>query len=105
MAAPTATGEEIGLAQNLFGDSSKGVELPDSVAAPILKVPENFEYLPGTVRTLESILPSLPNSLPSPMELLSAQLKISTIQLEWQFIAKATGTVVQGIQSLVNSPV
>jgi hypothetical protein len=39
------------------------------------------------------------------MELLSAQLKISTIQLEWQFIAKATGTVVQGIQSLVNSPV
>jgi len=39
------------------------------------------------------------------MALLSAQLTISAAQLEWQFIAKATGTAVQGVQSLVNSQV
>lgn len=105
MAAPAPAGEHFGLSQAIFGDSTKGIESPETVAAPILKVPENFEYLPGTVRTLETILPTLPNSLPSPIDLLSAQMKISAIQLEWQFIAKATGTVVQGVQSLVNSQV
>lgn len=97
-------GESIGLGKSLFGTSARGVESPEMVAAPILKIPGNFEYLPGTVRTLESVLPTLP-SLPSPVDLLSAQMKISAIQLEWQFIAKATGTAVQGVQSLVNSQV
>jgi hypothetical protein len=102
MDAPS--GDATGLASSLFGTSVRGVEPPEFVAAPILKVPENIEYLPGTVRTLESIFPELP-TLPSPVELLSAQMQISAIQLEWQFIAKATGTVVQGVQSLVNSQV
>lgn len=96
--------DSIGLGKSLFGTSARGVESPEVVGAPILKIPENFEYLPGTVRTLESIFPTLP-SLPSPVDLLSAQMKISAIQLEWQFIAKATGTAVQGVQSLVNSQV
>lgn len=98
-------GDSFGLAQNLFGNSSRGVEAPGMVGAPILEIPENFEYLPGTVRTLEKILPDLPNALPSPVDLLAAQMKISAIQLEWQFIAKATGTAVQGVQTLVNSQV
>jgi hypothetical protein len=97
-------GDSIGLGKSLFGTSARGVESPEVVAAPMLKIPENFDYLPGTISTLESVLPSLP-ALPSPVELLAAQMKISAIQLEWQFIGKATGTVVQGIQSLVNSQV
>ena len=97
-------GDSIVLGKSLFGTSARGVESPEMVAAPILRIPENFEYLPGTIRTLEKVFPDLP-SLPSPVELLSAQMKISAIQLEWQFIAKATGTVVQGVQSLVNSQV
>jgi hypothetical protein len=102
MDAPS--GDATGLAQSLFGTSVRGVEPPELVAAPILKVPDNIEYLPGTIRTLEAVFPDLP-ALPSPVELLSAQMKISAIQLEWQFIAKATGTAVQGVQSLVNSQV
>ena len=102
MDAPSS--DAIGLGKSLFGSSARGVESPEVVTAPILEIPENFEYLPGTVRTLETILPQLP-SLPSPVDLLSAQMKISAIQLEWQFIAKATGTAVQGVQSLVNSQV
>lgn len=97
-------GDSIGLGKSLFGSSARGVETPEIVGAPLLKIPENFEYLPGSIRTLESVLPTLP-TLPSPVELLSAQMKISAIQLEWQFIAKATGTAVQGVQSLVNSQV
>jgi hypothetical protein len=97
-------GDSIGLGKSLFGSSARGVESAEIVGAPLLKIPENFEYLPGTIRTLESVLPTLP-TLPSPVELLSAQMKISAIQLEWQFIAKATGTAVQGVQSLVNSQV
>lgn len=93
------------LADNLFGNSSIPVESINATAAPLLDIPDNMEYLPGTLNVLKSVLPSLPNSLPSPMDLLSAQLKVSSLQLEWQFIAKATGTAVQGVQSLVNSQV
>jgi hypothetical protein len=103
MDAPSA--DSLGLSKTMFGTSAQAAESVDTVAAPMLHIPGNFEYLAGTVRTLESVLPTLPNSLPSPVELLSAQMKISAIQLEWQFIAKATGTAVQGIQSLVNSQV
>jgi len=93
------------LAENLFGNSSMPVESIGSVGAPLLNIPDNIEFLPGTLNVLKAVLPSLPNSLPSPMDLLSAQLKVSSLQLEWQFIAKATGTAVQGVQSLVNSQV
>ena len=105
MSAPTAADGGGILASQLFGDAAKNVEGPGIVAAPMLNVPEEIQYLPGTMRTLESILPSVKNGLPSPVDLLSAQMQVSAIQLEWQFIAKATGTVVQGVQSLVNSQV
>lgn len=98
-------GDSIGLDKSLFGTSARGVDSPEVVATPLLKIPENIDYLSGTTRVLDKILPSLPNQVPSPMELLGAQLQISAIQLEWQFIAKATGTAVQGVQSLVNSQV
>lgn len=103
-AMDSPSGDATGLASSLFGTSVRSVESPEMVAAPILKVPDNIEYLSGTVRTLETVFPDLP-TLPSPVELLSAQMTISAIQLEWQFVAKATGTVVQGVQSLVNSQV
>jgi len=94
------------LADNLFGNSSIPAEsIAPTTAAPLLDIPNNMEYLPGTLHVLKSVLPSLPNGLPSPMDLLNAQLKVSSLQLEWQFIAKATGTAVQGVQSLVNSQV
>jgi len=93
------------LAENLFGNSSMPAGSIGSVGAPLLDIPNNMEYLTGTLNVLKSVLPSLPNSLPSPMDLLNAQLKVSSLQLEWQFIAKATGTAVQGVQSLVNSQV
>ena len=105
MSSPTSADGGGMLASQLFGDVAKGVDAPGNVAAPMLNVPEEIQYLSGTIRTLESILPSVKNGLPSPVDLLSAQMQVSAIQLEWQFIAKATGTVVQGVQSLVNSQV
>lgn len=93
------------LSSELFGNSAIENYPTSKVAAPLLDIPQNIDYLAGTTRVLDKILPSLPNQLPSPMDLLGAQLRISAIQLEWQFIAKATGTAVQGVQSLVNSQV
>lgn len=101
MSAPNATG----MAEELFGTSASANRPVAQVEAPLLELPHNLDYLKGTTKVLETILPTLPNQLPSPMALLSAQLSISAAQLEWQFIAKATGTAVQGIQSLVNSQV
>ena len=94
-----------GMAEELFGTSATQNRPASRVDAPLLELPQHLEYLKGTTRVLETILPTLPNQLPSPMALLSAQLTISAAQLEWQFIAKATGTAVQGVQSLVNSQV
>lgn len=105
MSAPTSADGGGILASQLFGDAAKNVEGPGTVAAPMLNLPEEIEYLSGTLRTLESILPAVKDGLPSPVDLLSAQMQVSAIQLEWQFIAKAIGTVVQGVQSLVNSQV
>lgn len=88
-----------------FGNSA--VESYPALAngTPLLEIPGNISYLPGTTAVLEKVFPSLPNQLPSPMEFLAAQLQLSQLQLSWQFTAKATGTVVQGVQSLVNSQV
>lgn len=107
MDTPATTHRPYGasLADNLFGNSSIPVESINATDAPLLDIPDNMEYLSGTINVLKSVFPSLPNSLPSPMDLLSAQLQVSALQLQWQFIAKATGTAVQGITSLVNSQV
>jgi len=92
-------------AVELFGNSAVDRTSPAIVADPLLQLPENLDYLTGTVNTLETIFPTVPGQLPSPADLLGAQMRISAAQLEWQFIAKATGTAVQGVQSLVNSQV
>jgi hypothetical protein len=91
--------------EDLFGSSAVENRQPAKVNAPLLELPHQIDYLSGTTKALETILPTLPNHLPSPMDLLAAQLRISSIQLGWQFISKATGTAVQGVQTLVNSQV
>jgi hypothetical protein len=91
--------------EELFGTLATDRTKPASVADPLLRLPSNLDYLTGTIKTLETIFPTVPGQLPSPTDLLGAQMLISAAQLEWQFIAKATGTAVQGVQSLVNSQV
>lgn len=103
--AAMATPADPANAVELFGNSAVDRISPAIVADPLLQLPENLDYLTGTVKTLETIFPTVPGQLPSPADLLGAQMRISAAQLEWQFIAKATGTAVQGVQSLVNSQV
>jgi hypothetical protein len=91
--------------EELFGTLATDRTKPASVADPLLRLPSHLDYLTGTIKTLETIFPTVPGQLPSPTDLLGAQMLISAAQLEWQFIAKATGTAVQGVQSLVNSQV
>lgn len=93
------------MVEDLFGTSAVENREVAKVHAPLLDLPDNIDYLTGTTKVLETILPKLPNQLPSPMDLLAAQLRISSVQLGWQFISKATGTAVQGVQTLVNSQV
>lgn len=88
-----------------FGNATIDPYHTAAPSAPVIELPEGLSYLRGTTAALEKILPAVSHGLPSPTELLAAQLQISSIQLGWQFISKATGTAVQGVQSLVNSQV
>lgn len=88
-----------------FGNSALESYPALAEGTPLLEIPGNISYLPGTTAVLEKVFPSLANQIPTPMDFLAAQLQLSSIQLSWQFTAKATGTMVQGVQSLVNSQV
>jgi type III secretion system YscI/HrpB-like protein len=94
-----------GLPGELFGTSAT----PDAEVvfdfAPALRIPKGFNYSTGALNTLDRIFPSLPGAVPSPTEMLSAQMRVSSIQLAWQLTGKLVGTSVQGFNSLVNSQV
>ena len=97
--------QHAGLTGELFGTSAT----PDAEVvfdfAPALRIPKGFNYSTGALNTLDRIFPSLPGAVPSPTEMLSAQMRVSSIQLAWQLAGKLVGTSVQGFNSLVNSQV
>jgi type III secretion system YscI/HrpB-like protein len=97
--------QHAGLKGELFGTSAT----PDAEvaldSAPALRIPNGFNYSTGALNTLDQIFPSLPGAVPSPHEMLAAQMRISFIQLAWQFTGKLVGTSVQGFNTLVNSQV
>jgi type III secretion system YscI/HrpB-like protein len=97
--------QHAGLPGELFGTSAT----PDAEVvfdfAPALRIPKGFNYSTGALNTLDRIFPSLPGAVPSPTEMLSAQMRVSSIQLAWQLTGKLVGTSVQGFNSLVNSQV
>jgi len=90
---------------SIFGTSAQPTGDVDEEMSPLLRIPGGFEYSRGTFRAIDQLFPSLPNSLPSPMELITAQAHASQIQLAWQFTGKLIGTSVQGFNTLVNSQV
>lgn len=95
----------IGVLGDIFGSSAQATgEVPEDTA-PLLRIPGEFHYSKGTFNALDQLFPSLPNSVPSPMELFTAQVQISQIQLAWQLTGKMIGTSVQGFNTLVNSQV
>ena len=101
----TSQVQHAGLPGELFGTSAT----PDAEVvfdfAPALRIPKGFNYSTGALNTLDRIFPSLPGAVPSPHEMLAAQMRVSSIQLAWQLTGKLVGTSVQGFNSLVNSQV
>ncbi|MFM8757936.1 MAG: hypothetical protein ACKODS_00090, partial [Methylophilaceae bacterium] len=98
-------GRTVGVLGDIFGSSAQAAgEVPEDTA-PLLRIPGEFHYSKGTFNALDQLFPSLPNSVPSPMELFTAQVQISQIQLAWQLTGKMIGTSVQGFNTLVNSQV
>lgn len=94
-----------GVLGDIFGSSAQAAgELAEDMA-PLLRIPGDFHYSKGTFNALDQLFPSLPNSVPSPMELFTAQVQVSQIQLAWQLTGKMIGTSVQGFNTLVNSQV
>lgn len=104
--ADTASpGRTVGVLGDIFGSSAQANgEVPEDTA-PLLRIPGEFHYSKGTFNALDQLFPSLPNSVPSPKELFTAQVQISQIQLAWQLTGKMIGTSVQGFNTLVNSQV
>lgn len=100
-----STSKSPGILSELFGFSAQHVSAPDQNTAPLLRIPSDYNFSSGTFSALDKIFPSLPNAVPSPMELFAAQVQVSQIQLAWQLTGKMIGTSVQGFNTLVNSQV
>lgn len=90
---------------NLFGtsDAASGTAAASSSIAPMLQTPPNLIGAAGLSEVLGGVLPT--SGVPSPFELLRAQVQLVETQLGWQFTAKLAGTSVTGIQTLLNSQV
>jgi hypothetical protein len=101
----TYSGIPVGGLGSIFGSSAQPTGALDEDMAPLLRIPGDFHYSRGTFNALDQLFPSLPNSVPSPMELFTAQVQASQIQLAWQLTGKLIGTSVQGFNTLVNSQV
>jgi hypothetical protein len=101
----TYSGSPVGGLGSIFGSSAQPTGALDEDMAPLLRIPGDFHYSRGTFNALDQLFPSLPNSVPSPMELFTAQVQASQIQLAWQLTGKLIGTSVQGFNTLVNSQV
>ena len=101
----TFSGSPVGGLGSIFGSSAQPTGALDEHMAPLLRIPGDFHYSRGTFNALDQLFPSLPNSVPSPMELFTAQVQASQIQLAWQLTGKLIGTSVQGFNTLVNSQV
>ena len=101
----THSAKPVGGLGSIFGSSAQPTGEVDEDMAPLLRIPGDFHYSRGTFSALDQLFPSLPNSVPSPMELFSAQVQASQIQLAWQLTGKLIGTSVQGFNTLVNSQV
>jgi hypothetical protein len=102
---PTSTSGTAGVLGDIFGSSANATGEVAEDMAPLLRIPGDFHYSKGTFNAIDQLFPSLPNSVPSPMELFTAQVQISQIQLAWQLTGKMIGTSVQGVNTLVNSQV
>jgi hypothetical protein len=101
----THSGSPVGGLGSIFGSSAQPAGALDEDMAPLLRIPGDFHYSRSTFNALDQLFPSLPNSVPSPMELFTAQVQASQIQLAWQLTGKLIGTSVQGFNTLVNSQV
>jgi len=101
----TYSGSPVGGLGSIFGSSAQPAGALDEDMAPLLRIPGDFHYSRGTFSALDQLFPSLPNSVPSPMELFTVQMMDSQIQLGWQLTGKLIGTSVQGFNTLVNSQV
>ena len=101
----THSGSPVGGLGSIFGSSAQPTGALDEDMAPLLRIPGDFHYSRGTFSALDQLFPSLPNSVPSPMELFTAQVQASQIQLGWQLTGKLIGTSVQGFNTLLNSQV
>ena len=101
----TYSGIPVGGLGSIYGSSAQPTGALDEDMAPLLRIPGDFHYSRGTFNALDQLFPSLPNSVPSPMELFTAQVQASQIQLAWQLTGKLIGTSVQGFNTLVNSQV
>jgi hypothetical protein len=101
----TSPGRTVGSLGDIFGSSAHSTGEVAEDMAPLLRIPGDFHYSKGTFNALDQLFPSLPNSVPSPMELFTAQVRVSQIQLAWQLTGKMIGTSVQGFNTLVNSQV
>jgi hypothetical protein len=100
-----ANSKTVGILSDLFGSSAQYVHEAVENMAPLLRIPSDFNFSNGTFSALDKVFPSLPNAVPSPMELFAAQIQVSQIQLAWQLTGKMIGTSVQGVNTLVNSQV
>lgn len=100
-----STSKSVGILSDIFGSSAEQVSELEQNMAPLLRIPSDYNFSSGTFSALDKIFPSLPNAVPSPMELFAAQIQVSQTQLAWQLTGKMIGTSVQGFNTLVNSQV